>query len=103
VKALHVGAITNDIFPEVRKHYVTIFVLCRREDASQEPKVRNAGPWKHLSWRNPLIYRQVLEPDKCESWSWASWNDIRALARDTLFLPIAHLLEQYDDVEQLFA
>lgn len=31
--------VTNDVFPELRMHYITIFVLCQRLDAQQEPQV----------------------------------------------------------------
>ena len=43
VKAQKLITITNDIFDE-SKHYITIFVLCRRVDDTQEPKVRIPFP-----------------------------------------------------------
>jgi len=39
VHAERVIAITNDVFDPASKHYVTIFVLCTREDDTQEPMV----------------------------------------------------------------
>jgi ADP-ribose pyrophosphatase YjhB (NUDIX family) len=38
VKAEKVAAVTNDVFDAENKHYITIFVLCRRVDA-REPQV----------------------------------------------------------------
>lgn len=38
VRAEKLLAVTNDVFSASR-HYVTLFVLCRRVDESQEPKV----------------------------------------------------------------
>ncbi|KAI0004707.1 nudix domain-containing protein [Xylariaceae sp. FL0662B] len=56
VKAEKVVAVTNNVFDE-SKHYITIFVACRRLD-------ENAAP-------------QDLEPDKCEGWHWISWSEVR--------------------------
>ena len=39
VRAEKVVGLTNDIFGPT-KHYITIFVLCRRVDERSEPKVR---------------------------------------------------------------
>ncbi len=38
VRAVKLVAVTNDIFSETH-HYITIFILCQREDPDQEPKV----------------------------------------------------------------
>lgn len=38
VKGEKLIGITNDIFDE-KKHYITIFVSCRRVDETQEPQV----------------------------------------------------------------
>lgn len=40
VRAEKVMAVTNDIFDPASKHYITIFVLCRKVCEKQEPKVR---------------------------------------------------------------
>ena len=60
--------LTNDVFQESGKHYVTIFV--QAEYAGGEP--------------------EVTEPDRWERWEWHPWD---ALPRP-LFLPIEHALEQ---------
>ncbi len=41
VKAARLVAVTNDLFEEVGKHYVTIFVLCEMREPDAEPKVSN--------------------------------------------------------------
>ena len=63
-----VGPITNDIFTQEHKHYITIFVI--GYSTQGEP--------------------QVLEPHKCESWQWFAWDNLP----QPLFLPIQHLLEK---------
>ncbi|SPQ17681.1 4712bce7-94c1-4c37-b8a7-a406ed7cdb77 [Thermothielavioides terrestris] len=83
VRAQRLLAVTNDVFDPRSKHYITIFVLCQRVDETQEP--------------------QVLEPEKCECWTWQSWSDIRAViaGRDgesKVFLPIVNLLRDYPGV-----
>ncbi|KJK73857.1 hypothetical protein H634G_10863 [Metarhizium anisopliae BRIP 53293] len=47
---------TNDFMPDDTKHYITLFHVCVRENDDDEP--------------------QLLEPDKCESWEWITWNDL---------------------------
>lgn len=59
------GAITNDIFKEEQRHYITIFMIC--DYVSGEVK--------------------VLEPEKSECWEWFSWDDLP----EPLFLPIKNL------------
>lgn len=39
VKAVKVVAVTNDVFDAETKHYITVFVLCQRENANAEPQV----------------------------------------------------------------
>lgn len=39
VKGKKVIAYTNDVSKEEEKHEVTLYVLCEREDASQQPEV----------------------------------------------------------------
>lgn len=37
-----------------------------------------------------------MEPHKCESWSWTSWDEVRRLKHETpelLFEPMIHLVE----------
>ncbi|KXX80662.1 Nudix hydrolase 1 [Madurella mycetomatis] len=85
VRAEKLVAVTNDVFSASR-HYVTLFVLCRRVDESQEPK--------------------VMEPEKCGPWCWKSWSDVKAVIADEggdqkLFLPVINLLKDHPDVESL--
>lgn len=47
-----------------------------------------------------------MEPDKCESWSWSTFEELRNLKGDSglgdvLFLPLDHLLSQTRDLEAL--
>ncbi|KAK0657871.1 NUDIX hydrolase domain-like protein [Cercophora newfieldiana] len=89
VRAEKIIAVTNDIFQESSKHYITLFVACQRLREDQEP--------------------ETLEPEKCEGWSWKSWEDIRALlqgqladgGQQTLFLPIVNLLREYPNIKEL--
>ncbi|KAK8113349.1 hypothetical protein PG984_013875 [Apiospora sp. TS-2023a] len=85
VKALKLVTVTNDVFEDLNKHYITIFVLCERKDATKDP--------------------QVLESEKCESWHWISWDELRSwgahqedttgpFADKKLFLPMIHLIQQ---------
>ncbi|KAK4231681.1 Nudix hydrolase 1 [Podospora fimiseda] len=81
VKAERFFAATNDVFEE-GKHYITLFILCKRVDESAEP--------------------EVLEPHKCESWSWKSWSDVRGLTEgdeQKVFLPIVNLFKDHPDIE----
>jgi 8-oxo-dGTP diphosphatase len=61
-------AVTNDIFVESNKHYVTIFMRA----------AYTGGPVENR------------EPEKCEAWQ---WFDVDRLP-DKLFLPLAQLVEQ---------
>lgn len=46
VSAKRVVAVTNDVFAESGKHYITLFVICDRVDNTQEPEV-----WRlDISW-----------------------------------------------------
>jgi len=70
VKNIRLGPTTNDIFKEVQKHYITLFVLA--DYASGEVS--------------------IMEPDKMSEWGWFKWGE------DTLphplFLPVQNLLKQ---------
>ena len=67
VTNVHVVAITNDIFVQERRHYITIFMVC--DYAGGDLK--------------------TMEPDKCVEWQWFAWD---ALPRP-LFLPLENLLK----------
>lgn len=92
VRAVKVVAVTNDIFEANNKHYITLFVACRRMNEGQEP--------------------ETLEPHKCEGWFWRTWTDVRELIDEKdrgdtkedprLFLPIINLLREHPNVEELF-
>ncbi len=67
VKNIKFLTVTNDVFENEDKHYVTIFMTCEYE--SGEP--------------------QILEPDKCQEWKWFKYDE---LPKD-LFLPYDRLLK----------
>jgi len=60
--------VTNDIFINDEKHYVTISLLAKYDQGQP----------------------QVLEPDKCEGWDWFAIDNLPS----PLFLPFANLLKQ---------
>lgn len=60
--------ITNDIFKETHKHYITLYFLFKYE--SGEPK--------------------ILEPEKCERWEWFEWDKLP----EPLFITIKNLKKQ---------
>jgi len=62
------GAITNDIFIEENKHYITISMIAKY--VTGEPK--------------------TLEPHKCEGWHWFEIDNLPT----PIFLPFANLLRQ---------
>jgi 8-oxo-dGTP diphosphatase len=88
LKVSHVRFLTatNDYMPAENKHYITLFMVCVRDSDSDEP--------------------QVLEPDKCEGWEWASWKQLMDWVRlegeagddevlkRKLFLPLLNLVRQ---------
>ena len=57
---------TNDIFIEQEKHYVTLYMVADYLEGTP----------------------QVLEPEKCASWAWFTWDALP----EPLFLPIQNLL-----------
>ena len=61
-------AVTNDIFAESNKHYVTIFM--------------------RASYTGGVVTNR--EPEKCEQWQWFAVDCLP----DKLFLPLAQLIEQ---------
>lgn len=68
VKNIQFGTITNDIFKNEDKHYVTLFMVCDYAD----------GELKNM------------EPEKCEEWRWFGWNEIP----HPYFLSLDHLLQE---------
>lgn len=53
-KLREAGHWTTDLFPEVNKHYVTLYVIWDWD--GQEP--------------------QICEPNKCQAIQWAEWSDL---------------------------
>ena len=68
IKNIRFSALTNDIFSQEDKHYITIFMIAEHE------------------FGHPVI----KEPEKCDGWVWLSWNNLPR----PLFLPIEHLLKR---------
>lgn len=60
------GTITNDVFEDGTRHYVTVYMVCDYAAGTLEN----------------------MEPHKCEAWAWFGWD---ALPRP-LFLPCENLL-----------
>lgn len=71
VKNTRFAALTNDIFEQENKHYITVFMLCDYKSGV----VRN------------------VESHKCEKWEWFTWNKLPA----PLFIPIQNLQKQEFD------
>lgn len=83
---------TNDIMHADKKHYITLFMVCEREDDGGEP--------------------QLLEPDKCTKWEWATWTELLEwvkrenearekgeVAVKRLFTPFMSLIDQRPGVK----
>jgi 8-oxo-dGTP diphosphatase len=68
IKNIRFGTVTNDIFLQEGKHYITIFMLCDYDSG----EVR------------------VMEAEKCEKWEWFHWGQLP----QPLFIPIQNLLEK---------
>ncbi|KAI1384184.1 NUDIX hydrolase domain-like protein [Hypoxylon trugodes] len=91
VKGLRVAAVTNAIFDPQTKHYVTVFVMCERENEEDQPV--------------------ILEPEKCESWHWIPWDDVKRWcehhgdevtpewANNKCFMPILELARNYPQLD----
>ena len=78
---------TNDCMQAENRHYITLCMVCARENEDDVPR--------------------ILEPEKCEGWEWASWEDLKGwvkgegedrdgerLERRRLFLPLLNLVYQ---------
>ena len=86
---------TNDYMEAEGKHYVTMFMVCSRDNELHQP--------------------EILEPDKCAGWEWVSWNNLiiwvkrqRGAGDDgaldrKLFLPLMNLVEQRPGVKPLIS
>lgn len=67
IKNIRFGIATNDIFENLQKHYITIFMTADYSSGKL----------------------QVLEPKKCERWGWFKWENLP----QPLFLPLKNLLK----------
>jgi 8-oxo-dGTP diphosphatase len=67
IKNLRFGTITNDIFKNEQKHYITISMISDFESGEV----------------------QLMEPDKCEQWEWFEWDNLPS----PLFLPTINQLK----------
>ena len=84
VKDVQFLTATNDYMPADNKHYITLLMVCTRDDNQDQP--------------------QILEPDKCEGWEWVSWQELVQWAKKqiedgagmerTLFTPMVSLVTQ---------
>lgn len=95
VTAERILTITNDVFTDERKHYITIWIICTMDHPDAEPERK--------------------EPEKCEWWTWMSAKELADMdkaaeirkaekkakgeepeppAGNELFLPLANLLKQ---------
>jgi 8-oxo-dGTP diphosphatase len=65
IQNIRFGAVTNDVFTEESKHYVTIFLVA--DYASGEVT--------------------LMEPEKCDRWEWFNWHTLP----EPLFVPLMNL------------
>lgn len=108
VRPKKVIAYTNDVQKEAGKHEVTLYVLCEREDASQQPEVRTWTPLVKLTPRRSIvadlnILLQLKEPEKCEGWEWKAWKEITALGEGQLFTPTLNLVRTEPNLDTKFS
>jgi 8-oxo-dGTP diphosphatase len=69
IKNVRFGTVTNDIFKDEGKHYITIAMIADHEEGEAK----------------------VMEPDKCDRWEWFSWSEE---SLPELFLPNHNALKQ---------
>lgn len=58
---------TSTVMPDVGRHYITCFVVAQVAETAQA---------------------RVMEPDKCEAWTWCAWDALP----EPLFAPLQHLV-----------
>ncbi|CAF0994717.1 unnamed protein product [Didymodactylos carnosus] len=59
--------VTNNLFEDIGKHYVTLFMLAQLDDEQE------------------LLKLKCMEPTKCDEWKWVKWTDLKQL---NLFKPL---------------
>jgi len=75
IKNVRFGTVTNDVFYQEQKHYITIIMLSDYESGEL----------------------QLMEPDKCYKWDWFTWENLP----DLLFVSIENLLkDNYNPLKQ---
>ncbi|OLN81849.1 Nudix hydrolase 1 [Colletotrichum chlorophyti] len=86
VRGIKIAGVTNDVFEELRRHYITVFVWCEMESQDAEP--------------------ENLEPEKCSGWYWKTWQDVRDINEASkapegaeLFLPLKQFVEENPNIE----
>ncbi|RYP89925.1 hypothetical protein DL770_003946 [Monosporascus sp. CRB-9-2] len=90
VQAMRLVGVTNDVFEDAGKHYITLFVLCRMQEPAAEP--------------------ELLEPNKCEGWYWVEWEEVRSWCDHhddaepqwedkKCFLPIRNLVVEQPEIK----
>jgi len=70
IKNIKFKTITNDMFKQENKHYITIIMTCNLDSGNAE----------------------IKEPEKCTNIGWFKWKNLPS----PLFLPIKNLLQQKD-------
>ena len=76
IKDVRYAAVTNDVFKEEKKHYVTLFVVAKYDSGTL----------------------QIKEPEKCEKWDWFELPKFP----EPLFLSLNNLLKQGFDFASYF-
>ncbi|EGY15380.1 nudix hydrolase [Verticillium dahliae VdLs.17] len=94
VRGVKVAAVTNDIFADQGKHYITIFVKCEMEDATAQPEVCSSS--LHLPSLQWSLRSAVLGFG-------SRGDDLRHLedAGENLFLPLVNLFKEHADIDPL--
>jgi 8-oxo-dGTP diphosphatase len=68
IKNTKFAGVTNDIFPDEKRHYITLFISADYD----------SGVLKNM------------EPEKCSEWNWFKWESLP----QPLFQPINNLIKQ---------
>lgn len=66
IKNVRFAKLTEDLFPQEQKHYLTVWVLADFDSGEV----------------------QLLEPELCEKWEWSDWDNLPK----PLFIPVQNLI-----------